>query len=113
GGLVVQGDGRFTAALDPELDDDLRREGLARELVNRIQRLRKDTGLEITDRVELFIGGPDDVQGAARAFQDFIAGETLSVSVSVGDGDGGDFPHTRDVDLDGVPARLALRPVRT
>lgn len=113
GDLVVKGEGRFTVALDPELDDDLRAEGIARELVNRIQRLRKDAGLEITDRVELLISGPDDVLGAARAFQDFIAGETLSVSVGVGDGASSDFPHTRDVDLDGVPARLALRPVRT
>jgi isoleucyl-tRNA synthetase len=113
GDLVVKGEGRYTVALDPELDDELRAEGIARELVNRIQRLRKDAGLEITDRVELVIGGPDDVLGAARAFQDFIAGETLSVSVRVGDGADPDFPHTRDVDLDGVPARLALRPVRT
>ncbi|HKJ00854.1 MAG TPA: DUF5915 domain-containing protein, partial [Longimicrobiales bacterium] len=112
GDLVVKGEGRYTVALDPELDDALRAEGIARELVNRIQRLRKDAGLEITDRVELLISGPDDVLSAARAFQDFIAGETLSVSVTVGDGADAGFPHARDLDLDGVPARLALRPVR-
>jgi isoleucyl-tRNA synthetase len=109
GDLVVKGEGRFTVALDPALDDDLRAEGIARELVNRIQRLRKDTGLEITDRIELLIGGPEDIEGAARAFRDFIAGETLSVSVTVGDGVGADFAHTRDVDLDGVTARVGLR----
>jgi len=111
GSWVVKGDGAFTVALDPAVDDELRAEGIARELVNRIQRLRKDAGLEITDRVELAIAGPDGVQAAARAYEDFIAGETLAVAVSHGDervGEG--FPHVREVDIDGSPARIALRP---
>lgn len=114
GELIVKGEGRFTVALDPTLDDELRAEGVARELVNRIQRLRKDGGLEITDRIDLVINGNETVQSAARTFQGFIAGETLAASVTVGDGamDGAGFPHTRDVDLDGVPAYLALRPVQ-
>jgi isoleucyl-tRNA synthetase len=110
GAWVVKGEGAFTVALDPALDDELRAEGIARELVNRIQRLRKDAGLEITDRVELAITGPDGVQAAARAYEEFIAGETLAVAVSHGDervGEG--FPHVRDVDIDGIPARIALR----
>jgi isoleucyl-tRNA synthetase len=97
-------------ALDPALDDQLRSEGLARELVNRIQRLRKDGGLEITDRIELAVGGPDSVQAAATSHADFIAGETLAVAVTVGDGEvGSAFPHVRDVDVDGTPVRIALR----
>ena len=112
GALVVKGEGRFTVGLDPALDDELRTEGMARELVNRIQRLRKDAGLEITDRVDLVIAGPEDVMQAARTHGDFIAGEVLAVSVAVGDDSGGDgFPHIREVDLDGIQARLALRPV--
>jgi isoleucyl-tRNA synthetase len=110
GALVVKEDGSFTAALDPTLDDELRAEGMARELVNRIQRLRKDAGLEITDRIELALGGPEAVQGAARTHQGFIAGETLAVSVTVGDeGISDGFEHVRDTDIDGVPARIALR----
>jgi isoleucyl-tRNA synthetase len=111
GAWIVKGEGAFTVALDPAVDDELRAEGIARELVNRIQRLRKDAGLEITDRVELAIAGPDGVQSAARAYEDFIAGETLAVAVSHGDervGEG--FPHVRDVDIDGILARIALRP---
>jgi len=110
GGWVVKGEGAFTVALDPAVDDELRAEGIARELVNRVQRLRKDAGLEITDRVELAIAGPDGVQAAARAYEEFIAGETLAVSVFHGDervGEG--FQHVRDVDIDGTPARIALR----
>ncbi|MGD8322383.1 MAG: isoleucine--tRNA ligase, partial [Gemmatimonadota bacterium] len=85
GELVVKSEGRFTVALDPALDDELRAEGLARELVNRIQRLRKDAGLEITDRIELFIGGQDGVEAAARTHRDFIAGETLATALTLGD----------------------------
>jgi isoleucyl-tRNA synthetase len=109
GGLVVQGDGRFTAALDPSLDEDLRREGLARELVNRIQRFRKDAGLEITHRISLGIFGEEAVRDAARAFQDFISGETLAQSYRVGrEGEPVGEGMEREVDLDGCRARIVL-----
>lgn len=113
GDLVVKGEGAFTVALDPELDDALRAEGLARELVNRIQRLRKDAGLEITDRIELGISGPEAVRDAAGLHRDFIGGETLALDVAVlddGAGERNGFPHAAEVDLDGVPAWIALRP---
>ena len=110
GDLVVKGEGAFTVALDPELDDALRAEGLARELVNRIQRLRKDAGLEITDRIELGIAGPEAVRDAANTHRDFIGGETLALEVSLLDeGAGNGFPHASEVDLDGTPAWIALR----
>ena len=110
GDLVVQGDGRFTAALDPSISPDLRSEGVARELVNRIQRLRKDTGLEITDRISLGIMGPAEVRAAADSFREFIAGETLAVGYAV---EGGErslsgYDAHREVDLAGVPAHIAL-----
>jgi len=109
GGLVVQGDGHFTAALDPSLDQELKREGLARELVNRIQRLRKEAGLEITDRISLAISGGDEVVGAALAFRNFIAGETLAREFRVGEGGSLDGDEVmREVDLDGVLARIAM-----
>ncbi len=113
GDLVVKGEGAYTVALDPELDDELRAEGLARELVNRIQRLRKDAGLEITDRIELGIAGPDAVRAAAEGHRDFIGGETLALDVAVLEDASparNGFPHASDVDLDGTPAWIALRP---
>jgi len=109
GELVVKGEGRYTVALDTELDDELRAEGLARELVNRIQRLRKDAGLEITDRIDLAIGGPDSVQQAAGVHEAFIAGETLAVSVAIGDGIADGFEHVRDVDIDSTQATIGLK----
>jgi isoleucyl-tRNA synthetase len=108
-GLVVKGEGGYTVAVDPVLDDELLAEGLARELVNRIQRLRKDAGLEITDRIELAIGGADAIRRAAGRHEEFIGGETLALAVMVGDDVAEGYPHIRDVDIDGTAARIGLR----
>ena len=82
---------------------------MARELINRIQRLRKDSGLEITDRVALVLAGPESVQAAANAHVDFIAGETLATSVIVkGDLEDDTFTHVNEVDIDGTPATIGL-----
>ena len=115
GDLIVKGEAGFTVALDPALDDALVAEGVARELVNRIQRLRKDAGLAITDRIELGISGPEAVRSAAGAHLAFIGGETLALDVALlgetpPEGDG--FPHASEVDIDGTPAWIALRAVR-
>jgi isoleucyl-tRNA synthetase len=109
-GLLVKADGAYAVALDPELDDDLLAEGIARELVNRIQRLRKDAGLDVTDRIELSIGGPEGILSAATRHEAFISGETLALGVSVGVGPAeADFPHTRDIDIDGIAATIGVR----
>jgi isoleucyl-tRNA synthetase len=117
GDLVVRSDQGATVALDPTVDQELRREGLARELVNRIQRLRKDAGLEITDRIALGVFGSDDLQEAARSWETFIAGETLATEVDVGPEPGGDgadgrFQASRRVELEGSPVVIGLTPVR-
>jgi isoleucyl-tRNA synthetase len=113
GGLVVKGEGAYTVALDTALDDELVSEGVARELVNRIQRLRKDAGLDITDRIELAIAGPDAIRKAAGTHEEFIGGETLALAVTVIAGAvDGDYPHVREVDIDGTPATIGLRPAR-
>jgi isoleucyl-tRNA synthetase len=107
-GLLVKAEGSHAIALDPELDDELLAEGVARELVNRIQRLRKDAGLDITDRIELGVAGPDSILDAARTHETFIGGETLALAVSVGEA-GDDYPHVREVDIDGISATIGLR----
>jgi isoleucyl-tRNA synthetase len=112
GDLIVKGEGATTIALDGTLDEALIAEGLARELVNRIQRLRRDAGLEITDRIDLLIAGPELVRDAADAHRDFIGGETLAPNIVVEKrATDGTFDHVRDVDLDGTPATIALRRV--
>ncbi len=110
GDLVVRGEGACTVALDPTLDDELRAEGLARELVNRVQRLRREAGLEITDRIELAVDGGDALDAAARTHEPFLSGETLAVALDLGreiDWDG--FSFVRDLDIDGAEVRIGLR----
>ncbi len=111
GEMVVKSENGHVAALDPELDDELVREGLARELVNRIQRLRKDAGLEISDRIELGVFGGDAVREAMGVFEDFVAGEVLARNVAVGGtGEAGEgWEAVQEVDLDGVAAAVGLR----
>ena len=113
GDMVVKAENGHVAALDPELDDDLRREGLAREMVSRIQRLRKDTGLAITDRIALGVFGGSAVSAALSAWEDFLTGETLALSVEGGDvGDPDAWEAFEKMDLDeGISVGLGLRRV--
>ncbi|MCB9164143.1 MAG: isoleucine--tRNA ligase [Flavobacteriales bacterium] len=81
-GLSVASDGPLTVALDITLNDELIQEGIARELVSRIQTLRKETGLEVTDRIDLHIlrNGDGRFEQAVRAHAGHILAETLAVT---------------------------------
>ena len=81
---VVQSDGPYVAALDPELTDDLRREGMAREVVHRVQRLRKEAGYDYTTRIAIALDGAEEVLEAVGAHSEFVAGETLARRLDVG-----------------------------
>ncbi len=81
---LVASDGPYVVALDPQLDDGLRREGTAREVVNRIQRLRKEAGYAYTDRIGVWMDGGPPVLEAARIHADFIRGETLARRLELG-----------------------------
>ncbi|HEX2091454.1 MAG TPA: isoleucine--tRNA ligase [Longimicrobiaceae bacterium] len=113
GDLQVQAEGGFTVALDPTVTPELRAEGLARELVNRVQRLRKDAGLEVSDRIRLGVAGGGEVREALERFGNFIAGETLARELEVhADGLAPDgYTEVREVDLDGVPATIGVERV--
>ncbi len=80
---LVQSSGPFVAALDPRLDEGLRREGLAREVVNRVQRIRKEAGYLYSDRISLWIDGDPSVLDAVRVHAGFIRGETLARGLEV------------------------------
>jgi isoleucyl-tRNA synthetase len=108
GDLVVETDEGCTIALDPTVDNVLRLEGLARELVNRIQRVRKDTGLAVSDRIRLGIFGGADVAAAVEAHRDHIAAETLASALEVAGGSSGWAGSLHDVDLDGVAVRIGI-----
>jgi isoleucyl-tRNA synthetase len=87
-GYEVEAEAGHAVALQLELDDELRREGLAREIVHAVQNARKAAGLEITDRIDLTLTGDPDLLEAAQTHQDYLAGEVLATSVSYGGGDG-------------------------
>ena len=82
--LAVQSDGPFVAALDPVLTPALRQEGLAREMVNRIQRLRRDAGYDFSTRVTLAVDGAPELLAAVEVHAEFIQGETLARELVVG-----------------------------
>jgi isoleucyl-tRNA synthetase len=80
-GYEVEAEAGHAVALQLELDDELLREGLAREIVHAVQNARKEAGLEITDRIELTLGGDADLVEAAREHEAYVAGEVLATSV--------------------------------
>ncbi|HVZ49916.1 MAG TPA: isoleucine--tRNA ligase [Gemmatimonadaceae bacterium] len=107
GALVVQQDGRRFAAIDPTVTPSLRSEGIARELVSRTQRLRKETGLDVSDRIILRVAGPAPVAGAVTEHRQWIAGEVLARDIVLGDAMP-DGAQAVEVALDGFTAHLAL-----
>ena len=82
-GYQLEREGSHAVALELELDDELRREGLAREIVHAIQNARKSAGLQVEDRIALLLGGASELLEAAREHQDYVARETLATSVDV------------------------------
>ncbi|MDB4880096.1 MAG: Isoleucyl-tRNA synthetase [Gemmatimonadetes bacterium] len=108
GDLVVQEEHGFFAAIDPAITPALRREGLARELISRVQRMRKDAGLSVSDRIRLSILGDAEVLEAAEEHRAWIADEVLARALEIG-GAGQEHMQARQaVDLDGIRADLAL-----
>ena len=99
-GWLVANDGNLTVALEVELNDELRNEGMARELINRIQNLRKDCGLEITDRVNVSISPDERVKAAVDSFSDYIKGQVLADNVTLAENGG------HEVDLDGFNVHI-------
>ena len=102
-GYQLEREGSHAVALELELDDELRREGLAREVVHAIQNARKAGGLQVEDRIELALGGDAELLAAAREHEDYLAQETLAVSVAF-DADG----DATEATIEGRPLLIAL-----
>ena len=93
-GWLVSNEGNLTVALEVELTDDLKREGMARELINRIQNLRKETGLEITDRIVVTMSPNAETDAAIESYGDMVKTQVLANDIKIGDNDG------QEVDFD-------------
>ncbi len=87
-GWLVSNEGNLTVALEVELTDELRREGMARELINRIQNLRKDAGLEITDRISVVVEPNEETDAAIASFNDYICAQVLADEIKIAPNDG-------------------------
>ncbi len=101
-GYEVEAEAGHAVALSLDLDDALIREGLAREIVRAVQNARKESGLDISDRIELSLGGDEELLAAARAHEPYIAAEVLATSVSY------DAADVTAVRIDGRDLHIAL-----
>jgi len=82
-GWLVANEGKLTIALDVTVTDELRMEGIARELINRIQNLRKDAGFDVTDKINVTILKHEAINSAVMAHKDYIAGQTLAKEITL------------------------------
>ena len=105
-GWLVASEGKLTVALDITITDELRREGVARELVNRIQNIRKDSGFEVTDKIRVEVEANDLTTMAIESFAEYIAQQTLAVEVKVAETPAGEF--VVETDLDEAPLKIAV-----
>jgi len=105
-GLIAANLGEITIALDTSLDEDLLREGIAREIVNKINTMRREADFNVTDRIEVKMETTDRVRSTFVQFKDFICGEILAVKVDFVPCEGTDW------DLNGESAKITLTKVK-
>ncbi|MBO5314075.1 MAG: isoleucine--tRNA ligase [Prevotella sp.] len=101
-GWLVANEGNLTVALEVELTEELKNEGMARELINRIQNIRKESGLEITDRIKVLITPSDVIKPALNEFGDYIKTQVLADAVDMQDNEG------QEVDFDGLKLNIKV-----
>jgi len=106
-GYSVEREGAHAVALDLNLDEELRREGLAREIVHAVQNARKDAGLQVEDRISLALEGDGALLEAAEAHRDYIAGETLALKLAIGS-DGLSAAYRTEARVEGMPLGISL-----
>ena len=105
-GWLVSSEGKLTVALDITISEELRREGVARELVNRIQNIRKDSGFEVTDKIRVEIEATAATTTAVESFAEYIAQQTLALDVKAVAAPQGAFVVNSD--LDDEPLKIAV-----
>src|SRR5690606_13956181 len=103
GWLVANANG-ITVALDITLTDELKKEGIARELVNRIQNIRKDSGFEVTDKVKIKMQQNSVIQDAVTANIDYIKAETLTETLEFVD----DLENGTEIEFDDLVTKISV-----
>jgi isoleucyl-tRNA synthetase len=107
GALAVQEHGGFFAAIDATVTPELRREGQARELISRVQRMRKEAGLAVSDRIVLSLSGGSELKAVIDEHRTWIADEVLATEL-VFDSSSADTEGKQSMDLDGFTAYVAI-----
>ncbi len=110
-GYEVEAESGHAVALQLEIDEELRREGLAREIVRAVQLARKEAGLEITDRIALGLGGDEELVEVAREHQAYIAGEVLAAEVALDGAVPAAAGTESETKIDGQLLRISVRAV--
>jgi isoleucyl-tRNA synthetase len=113
-GYSVEREGAHAVALDLTIDEELLREGRAREVVHTVQNARKTAGLEVEDCVELVLDGDPALIDAARAHRDYLMGETLALALELGERgavaeDGAAADYSEQTEIDGLALMISLR----
>lgn len=104
-GWLVTNDGDLTVALDITVTPELRHEGMARELVNRIQNLRKSSGFEITDKIKVSLSDLPEIREAVESFGDYISGQVLANELSLVDLS---YEEATDLEIEGLEAKVKI-----
>ncbi len=104
-GWLVANEGNVTVALEVELTEELLQEGLARELINRIQNMRKDNGLEITDRIDIWVAEHEKMNAAIEHYGEYIKGQVLADNITIAANDG------EEVDFDDFKLNIKIQKV--
>jgi isoleucyl-tRNA synthetase len=97
-GWLVASEGKLTVALDVNITAELKDEGIAREFVNRIQNIRKDSGFEVTDKIVVEIGHHEMIESAVKQYSEYIASQTLARSVELTDMNNSSGAHEVEID---------------
>ena len=111
-GYSVERDGAHAVALELEIDESLREEGRAREIVHAVQNARKSAGLVVEDRIALALSGDPALIAAAEAHREYLAGETLAVELELTAGApeaAEAMDYSEQAEIDGLPLSISLR----
>ena len=101
-GWLVANEGALTVALEVELTEELKQEGMAREIINRVQNIRKDSGLEITDRISITLAPQTDIEAAVNGFGDYIKTQVLADTITIAPNNG------TEVDFDDFKLNITI-----
>ena len=103
-GWLVAVDGKLTVALDIQISDELRKEGLAREIINRVQNLRKESGLDVMDRIIVTVNCSEEINAAIVYFKDYICAEILADNIVYSE----TLLEAEKIDIEGVVCLIKL-----